>query len=284
MGLDMNCTFAGPIDLNQRAIEVMKRLHHDFASDHRKSSMTTSIYNTAWVSMIRKTDGGIQKWLFPQAFDSVLEHQLPDGGWQSLPMTPEEEASGIDGIVSTMASILAVTARIAATYGDVQALAARVRRGMTALDRMLQSWDVRSVGTVAVELIIPAHLEMLEQRGLTFHFDGQTLLMKEYRERIETFRPELLCGQEPICLVNCLEAFIGKVDFDQIARHNFDGGMLTSPSSTAAYLMQSSQWDDEAEARLRNAIIDGDLPNPYPSNIFEIIWVEVITTTPSIIN
>lgn len=268
-------------ELNQRARSVIQRLSADFASDNYKTSITTFIYDTAWVSMIRKTEGGVQRWLFPEAFDFILERQLLDGGWQSFPLSPGELASGIDGIVNTMAAILALKTRIAASSDDVQIIAARISRGVTALCRMLQSWDFSTTDTVAFEVIVPAHLEMLERHGLTFQFDGRALLMKSYQQRMGKFRPEFLYGKDPTSLVYCMEAFIGKVNFDRVAHHRVNGGMLTSPSSTAAYLMNSSQWDDEAESYLRNAIVDGGFPEPYPSKIYEITWVELTSISSS---
>ncbi|KAL9609062.1 MAG: hypothetical protein Q9167_006141 [Letrouitia subvulpina] len=259
-------------ELDQRARKLIRRLHADFARNNHKTSITTFTYNTAWVSMIRKTENGVQRWLFPEALDFMLERQLPDGGWQSFPLLPGELTSGIDGIVNTMAAIVALKTRIAASSDDEQTLAARVSRAVTALRRMFESWDFNSTDMVAFEVIVPAHLEMLEQHGLTFQFDARALLMKSYQQRMEKFRPEFLYRKEPTSLVYCLEAFVGKVDFDRVAHHKVAGSMFTSPSSTAAYLMNSSQWDDEAELYLRNAIVDGGFPDPYPTNIFEITW------------
>ncbi|KAL9035594.1 MAG: hypothetical protein Q9214_006506, partial [Letrouitia sp. 1 TL-2023] len=225
-----------------------------------------------WVSMIRKTEGGVQTWLFPEAFDFILKRQHLDGGWQSFPLLPGELTSGIDGIVNTMAAILALKTRIAASSDDVQKIAVRVSRAVTALHRMLQSWDFNSTDTVAFEVIVPAHLEMLEEHGLTFQFDARALLIKSYQERMGKFRPEFLYGKELTSLLYCMEAFIGKVNFDRVAHHKVAGSMLTSPSSTAAYLMNSSQWDNEAESYLRNAIVDGSFPEVYTTRIFEVTW------------
>ncbi|KAL8784071.1 MAG: hypothetical protein Q9213_004198 [Squamulea squamosa] len=54
--------------------------------------------------------------------------------------------------------------------------------------------------------------------------------------------------------------------------------MFASPSSTAAYLIRSSQWDEDAERYLKWAIEtgsgkrNGSVPNVFPSTNFEIIW------------
>ncbi|KAI0003167.1 hypothetical protein F4779DRAFT_602132 [Xylariaceae sp. FL0662B] len=56
-------------------------------------SISVSIYDTAWLSMIRKP--GVPEtddlWLFPECFEYVLDNQLPSGAWESY-------ASDVDGI------------------------------------------------------------------------------------------------------------------------------------------------------------------------------------------
>lgn len=55
--------------------------------------------------------------------------------------------------------------------------------------------------------------------------------------------------------------------------------MMASPSSTAAYLMYTSEWDNEAEDYLRHVIKDGPgrgtgaVPSAFPSTYFEYSWV-----------
>jgi hypothetical protein len=52
--------------------------------------------------------------------------------------------------------------------------------------------------------------------------------------------------------------------------------MMGSPSSTAAYLMHASVWDDEAEAYLRKVLKysagrgNGSVPCAWPTSVFEV--------------
>lgn len=54
---------------------------------------------------------------------------------------------------------------------------------------------------------------------------------------------------------------------------------MASPASTAAYLMNATPWDEEAEMYLRKAVKDGPgkgngaVPSAFPTPIFEISWV-----------
>ncbi|KAF9894241.1 hypothetical protein FE257_007743 [Aspergillus nanangensis] len=76
-----------------------------------------------------------------------------------------------------------------------------------------------------------------------------------------------------------LEAFIGDVDFVQFQPQLSVGGMLGSPSSTAAYLIHSSDWDGAAEAYLHRVLScgsgrgAGSAPGTYPTTVFELAWV-----------
>jgi hypothetical protein len=68
----------------------------------------------------------------------------------------------------------------------------------------------------------------------------------------------LACVYEaPSTLYHSLEPLIGYIDFDRV-RHWRDahGSLIASPSSTAAYLMYASVWDDEAEFYLRSVLQD----------------------------
>ncbi|KAL9012772.1 MAG: hypothetical protein Q9180_009076, partial [Flavoplaca navasiana] len=82
-----------------------------------------------------------------------------------------------------------------------------------------------------------------------------------------------LYGKNPSTLLYSLEGLIGKIDFDRIAHHKVQGCMLLSPSSTAAYLMNTSHWDTEAESYLRKSMQICSVPEVYPTNLFEISWV-----------
>ncbi|KAM4055508.1 ent-kaur-16-ene synthase [Hirsutella rhossiliensis] len=55
--------------------------------------------------------------------------------------------------------------------------------------------------------------------------------------------------------------------------------MMASPSSTAAYLINASRWNEEAEAYLRHVVKagtghgDGGIPGTFPTTYFEYSWI-----------
>lgn len=66
---------------------------------YRFGYLSPSIYDVAWVSMIRKEVNNHHVWLFPECFDYILRSQLEDGTWECY-------ASPDDGILNTLVSLL----------------------------------------------------------------------------------------------------------------------------------------------------------------------------------
>ncbi|KAF7916074.1 hypothetical protein EAE99_009827 [Botrytis elliptica] len=106
--------------------------------------------------------------------------------------------------------------------------------------------------------------------------------MRLNKEKLANLDPEILYDESQTTLLHSLEAFVGIIDFNRLGHQKRFGGTLASPSLTAAYLMNISTWDPEAEDFLRACIFDssgrgsGGVPSAFPSTTFEITW---ITTT-----
>lgn len=231
-------------DLQARARNIIKRLAIDCTKGRQTSYMTPSIYNTAWVSMIVKPTDGRSQWLFPECFQFVLDKQMTHGGWQSY----EPEQAGVtdisDGIINTIAALLALQTRWTSSFvtGIEKPcdLDKHINKAVLALQSMLQNWDVTSCDYVGFDFIVPAHLQMLQEHGIVFSFPGRRHLMAKQQQKLSKFKPEYLYGETPSTLLYSLEALIGKVDFDRVAHHKNGGSMMSSPSSTAAYMIHAS--------------------------------------------
>lgn len=242
-------------------------------------SMSCAVYDTAWVSLVTKPLDGKRQWLFPECFNYLIDQQAEDGGWG---VTGEK----VDGILSTAAALLSSIRHQAEPLNlkhiDTKDLEARIKRGIESLSSQLRDWAVTSAVHVGFEVIVPALLDLLAQESVHFSFDGLDELMKIYGDKMSKFHPDLLYGSERSTAIHSLEAFIGKLDFDRISHHKTHGSMMGSPSSTAAYLMNTTVWDDEAEAYLRHVIDHaagkghGGVPSAYPSTIFEHSWVSIL--------
>ena len=228
----------------------------------------------------KTTDDGKKQWLFPECFHYLLRNQAHDGSW-GIDVTSQTV-----GILDTATALLALL-RHAAQPLQVQdyssdEMAARIRMASQSLGAQLASWsDVAATNHIGVELILPALLDYLrhEDSSLSFDFNSKKTLEFMTAEKLSRFRPEVLYEKRPSSAVHSLEAFIGKIDFDKVSHHLFDGSMMASPSSTAAYLMNASTWDEEAEGYLRHVVkagaghSDGGIAGTFPIHYFEFNWV-----------
>lgn len=238
-------------------------------------SATVAVYDTAWLSMISRTINEHSQWQFPECFQYLLKTQAADGTW-SASQTPDDQ------ILNTMAALLALKERARATAFeariDQKDLQDRITRATSSLQNILQDWDVESCMYVGFEILIPAMINMLEKENILFTFPGLPALEMLNEKKLCRFEPEMLY-KSPTPLLHSLEAFIGKIDFNKVRHHGTACGMLASPASTAAFLMNASTWDDEAEMYLRKVILSGHghgtggVPSVFPISIFETTWV-----------
>ncbi|KAI9688292.1 MAG: geranylgeranyl pyrophosphate synthetase [Bogoriella megaspora] len=261
--------------LKDRAKTLVVKLTDGCDGNFGRGSMSSAIYDTAWISMISRSGGSSNKWLFPECFTYILEQQCDDGSWASY-------ASQSDGILNTAASLLALLKHANDNeqnrVNPMQSLEARVEKAVSALSLLLNQWDVGSTVHVGFEILIPALLTYLEREGLNFDFPGRSSLYAINAKKLAKFKPEYLYMDMKTTALHSLEAFIGKVDFNRVRHHKVGGAFMASPSSTAAYLMNASEWDDDCETYLRNVVANGagngsgGIPSAFPSTIFELTW------------
>ena len=226
--------------------------------------------------MIAKPENEDHHWAFSESFQFLLEEQQLDGGWDG-------HKNSDDGILNTLAALLAMkrhkkSACIGAPVTDAN-LHTRLSKAVTYLQRKLQQWDVAASVHVGLEILVPTLLSMLEQEQVVFRFPRKQDLMRLNASKLRHFDTSMLYGNQETTLLHSLEAFVGKIDFHNVQHHKTNGSLMCSPSSRAAYLMNCSTWDVEAEMYIRNAILhgsghgNGGVPGVFPSNIFEVTWV-----------
>ncbi|KAL6364112.1 hypothetical protein LRP88_02028 [Fusarium phalaenopsidis] len=253
-----------------------------YASYHDYYGLCTTscqVYDTAWVAMIPKTTGNVKQWLFPESFYYLLKSQSDDGGWGIHPATQTA------GILDTAAALLALLAHAKEPLQilDISPdeISQRIERGFASLDKQLGRWDdVEKTNHIGVELIVPALLVYFQKQGreLSFDFPCRDALESMHRVKMSQFQLDTLYGKRPSSALHSLEAFLGEVDFDRVSHHLYHGSMMASPSSTAAYLIGASKWDDEAESYLRHILQtgaghgDGGIPGTHPTTFFECSW------------
>jgi hypothetical protein len=263
---------------NQTALLLVSTLTNEATRQYGAGSMSPSIYDSAWVSMVSRSTSSGTHWLFPECLQYILEQQSEDGGWDSY-------ASQVDGILNTMAALLALichnSADLAVRNPDLHlTIEKRIVAARASLQDQLQHWDVGSCDHVGFEVLIPALTSFLEAKiGDVFQYPGRNMVLKLRDRKLRNFKPEMMYGKHQLTTLHCLEAFIGQMDFDKIAHHKIGGAILGSPAATSAYMINCTSWDHEAETYLRTVVTQGagkgsgGVPCAFPTTIFEITWV-----------
>ncbi|KAI0456306.1 Ent-kaurene synthase [Xylaria acuta] len=254
--------------VEQQAQSLLERLAlRCCSSGQGYGSISASIYDTAWLSMLQKPrNSGI--WLFPESFEYILKHQLDSGGWPCY-------ESPVDRILNTASALLSLQKHLEIDPQH-QDWMLRSRKAQSALQQMLDGWDISVYDQERFGILVVNHLSLLHNAGLNFEF-SQLGSLKAIRDTklAKLLRDEI--HQVPSSSYGSLEAFIGHIDFDRVC-HWLDenGSIMGSPASTAAYLMHASVWDDAAELYLRDALnhglMDGSVPCAWPTTIFEVSW------------
>ncbi|KAJ5963591.1 Phyllocladan-16-alpha-ol synthase [Penicillium vulpinum] len=263
------------ISLQNSAVVLIDQLTEQLDDSHGLGFMSPAVYDTAWVSMVKKSVDGQTVWLFPGCFEYILSNQLEDGSWTTY-------ASQIDGILNTAASLLSlkrhfITPLQISTISQ-ENLAGRIDQATKALHAMLHAWDVDATLHVGFEILVPALLGYLEDESIAFSFPGRDRLFEVRDQKLARFKPQFLYMPVQTTALHSLEAFIGLIEFDRVLHHKVNGSFMASPSSTSAVLMNASEWDDECEEYLHHVIQSasgkgsGGVPSAFPSTIFEINW------------
>lgn len=222
--------------------------------------------------MIEKPVGSGQ-WLFPESFDYVLGQQSNNGDWPSY-------ATVADGILNTAAALLVLRRHLSWNPTNEE-LRTRCKKAQRALEALLKQYDVSSCDQVGFEMLITQHINLLAVDGVTVESPCLPQLYAVFREkekRLSSSQDSIY--EKPSTLLHSLESLIGHVDFDRFRwRLEPNGSMLNSPSSTAAYLMHASEWDNDAENYLRAVLRQGTgqsrgcVPCAWPTTMFEVSWV-----------
>ncbi|KAF2191564.1 hypothetical protein K469DRAFT_440817, partial [Zopfia rhizophila CBS 207.26] len=159
--------------------------------------------------------------------------QADDGSWAA-------ETSDADGIINTLAALLALKRQVRQYEAAMADNERRCGAAEASLRRMLSQWDLEASDRVGMEVLVPNLLKLLEAEGVQFDFPSRKPLMALNAAKLARLGP-ILTSPVQTTLIHTLEAFVGTLDFDKVKHHQMpNGSMLASPSSTAAYLMNAS--------------------------------------------
>ncbi len=130
-------------------------------------SMTTTIYDTAWLSMVFKQEDGHVRWLFPECWHYILSHQLPSGGWEAYSTTE-------DGVLNSLAALLALKRHQSGTDSSI-GLDDAITNATMFIENSLRTMEVDGILPIGYEILVPAHLAMLESIRYTYILPGNGL-------------------------------------------------------------------------------------------------------------
>lgn len=269
------------MDLSTRAQDLVAKLA---SANGHVGYMSCAVYDTAWVALVAKPTPAGMRWLFPQCFHYILDTQQPDGAWPTY-------AADVDGILNTAASLLALKKHsntpLQLSTPSSEELKERITLGIASLGRLLNVWNVDATVHVGFEFLVPTLLKLLADESIRFDFPGREALMAQNHAKLSKFKLECLYSKQKTTAIHSLEAFLPGLDYNKVRHHKDFGALMASPSSTAAYLMSSSPWDDESEAYLYDVVRlgagqgSGGIPSAFPSVYFEITWVCLLASMTS---
>ncbi|XP_048570968.1 ent-copalyl diphosphate synthase 1, chloroplastic-like isoform X1 [Triticum urartu] len=224
--------------------------------------ISVSAYDTAWVALVPRLDGGDGA-QFPAALRWILGNQLPDGSWGDAALF-----SAYDRITNTLACVVALTKW---SLGPENCT-----RGLSFLeDNMwrLAEEDSESM-PIGFEIAFPSLLEAARSLDVVFPYDHHAL-QRIYANREVKLKkiPMEMMHSIPTTILHSLEGMPG-VDWRKILRlQSSDGSFLFSPAATASALMQTG--DAKCFEYIDRIVkkFDGGVPNVYPVDLFEHIWV-----------
>ncbi|GAQ46948.1 hypothetical protein AKAW_07141 [Aspergillus niger] len=265
------------VSYDQEATTLLQYLGQEQHPDYGFGAVSGSIYDTAWVSMVKKPVAGSKTaWAFIECFQFLSEAQCEDGGWDA-------DAVLFDRIACTLAGLLALKKHQneEKDHTSRQALGKKIFKATHFLRQTLPMLPaaVAYELPIGAELWLPKMLELIEEEGI--HLDNAAVLawiLPARDKKISRFPIETLYKKGFTSVAHSLEGLIGYADFNRVSMLKTCGSMMGSPSATAAYLIYSENWDADAEAYIRRALNcphagqNGGVPSTYPTTAFESSW------------
>ncbi|VFQ86200.1 unnamed protein product [Cuscuta campestris] len=243
--------------------------------------ITVSAYDTAWVALVKDdvvAGGRGDRPQFPSALEWIAGNQLADGSWGDGDIFLAH-----DRVLNTLACVIALKS------WNVCPL--HVQKGMMFLRenmRKVEEEDGEHM-PIGFEVAFPSLMAMAKKLGIHLphhdhdhdhHHDSRPLFQNIYAHRKLklTKIPKEVMHQVPTTLLHSLEGMEGVVEIDLdweklLPLQCHDGSFLFSPASTAFALIHTK--DPNCLRYLSNAVrqFHGGVPNVYPVDLFERIWV-----------
>ncbi|RCV44154.1 hypothetical protein SETIT_9G351400v2 [Setaria italica] len=224
--------------------------------------ISISAYDTAWVALVPRLDGG-EGPQFPTAVQWILNNQLPDGSWGDSDLF-----SAYDRLINTLACVVTLT--------KWSLEPETCKKGLSFLNQNMRKLAVEDQESMPIgfEIAFPSLIEIAKGLGVDFPYDHQALQGIYTNREIKMKRiPKDVMYRVPTTILHSLEGMPG-LDWSKLLNlQSSDGSFLFSPSATAYALMQTG---DRKCFNYIDRIVkkfNGGVPNVYPVDLFEHIWV-----------
>uniref|UniRef100_A0ACD5WSR4 Uncharacterized protein n=1 Tax=Avena sativa TaxID=4498 RepID=A0ACD5WSR4_AVESA len=220
--------------------------------------ISISAYDTAWVAMVPRLDGGNGP-QFPTTIQWIVDNQLPDSSWGDISLF-----SSYDRMMNTLSCVIALT------KWSLQPV--KCQRGLSFLQENMWRLSEEDPETMPIgfEIAFPSLIEEARSLGIDFPYDHHSLRsIYANREMKLKMIPKDVMHSIPTSILYSVEGMSG-LDWEKLLKlQSSDGSFLYSPSATAYALMQTG---DEKCLEYINRIVrkfGGGVPNVYPVDIFE---------------
>ncbi|KAH1070174.1 hypothetical protein GYH30_007333 [Glycine max] len=225
--------------------------------------ISISAYDTAWVALVKNVDLGGNSPQFPSCLEWIANNQLPDGSWGD-----SEIFLAHDRMLNTLACVIAL--RSWNMHPE------KCEKGMTFFKENLYKLQDENAEHMPIgfEVAFPSLLDLA--RSLNIEVPDESRILKNIfamRDLKLKKIPREVLHKVPTTLLHSLEG-MPNLDWKQLLKlQSQDGSFLFSPSSTAYALMQTK--DGNAHKYLEKTVqrFNGGVPNVYPVDLFERIWV-----------
>ncbi|XP_042518269.1 ent-copalyl diphosphate synthase 1-like [Macadamia integrifolia] len=244
--------------------EIEKRIQFikSMLGSMEDGEISVSAYDTAWVALVKDINkNGVPQ--FPSSLQWIVENQLLDGSWGDRFIF-----SAHDRILNTLACVVALKSWNIYP-GLCEKGMAFIRENMSKLEG--ENEEHMPIG---FEVAFPSLMEIAQMQDLQIPTDTpfiQDIYAK--RDLKLTKIPKDMMHIVPTTLLHSLEGMAG-LDWEKLLKLQCeDGSFLFSPSSTAYGLMETK--DERCLTYLKKVIekFNGGVPNVYPVDLFEHIWV-----------
>ncbi|XP_057964387.1 ent-copalyl diphosphate synthase 1 isoform X1 [Malania oleifera] len=226
--------------------------------------ITVSAYDTAWVALVEDVNGsGTPQ--FPSSLQWIADHQLPDGSWGDNLIF-----SAHDRIINTLACVIAL--KRWNVHPD------KCQKGMSFVNENINKLENEKAEHMPIgfEVAFPSLVEVAQAIDIEVP-TGSPVLQEIYtRRNLKLTRiPKDIMHVVPTTLLHSLEGMaVTGLDWEKLLKLQCpDGSFLFSPSSTAFALIHTH--DPNCLSYLNKAVqrFNGGVPNVYPVDLFEHIWV-----------